>query len=199
MKQILLLLIAICISCTAYGQERETVEERRERRKVERQRTATTTRNSNIIFREFGFNMVSILQSVPILPNGRNGFPNYVFFFKRQKAGRKGLFRFHAAGSLGGIELSLTSFELKLGMEYPKSLINGWEYYYGYDFLTFVGARGTGGGIGFGPIFGIKYNLNDFITFGTEGSTLFTLSGLDGAVINMRPLNGIFISFKLYK
>ena len=147
--------------------------------------------------------MASIIQTVPILPTSRTGFPNYVFFYKRKKAGKEKSFRFHAAGSLGGVELSVTSFEMKIGMEYARSLTKGWEYYYGYDFLTFImgEGQGGGGGIGFGPIFGMKYNLNDFITFGTEGSTYFTLSGGDvsGAAINMRPLNGLFMSFKLYK
>ncbi len=200
MKQTLLLLIAICISFAVFGQEEETAQERRERLKLERKKSRTS-RNSNTVYREFGFNMISIIQTIPVLPTSRTGFPNHVFFFKRKKADKERVFRFHAGGSLGGVELSVTSFELKVGMEYPRSLTKGWEYYYGYDFLTFIQQEGQGGGIGVGPIFGMKYNLNDFITFGTEGSAYFTLSGgdIEGAAINMRPLNGLFMSFKLYK
>ena len=200
MKQTLLLLIAICISFAVSAQERETVEERRERNKLERRRTSGTS-DSNIIYREFGFNTVSILQSVPILPANRSGFPNYVFFLKRKKAGKERLFRFHAGGSLGGIEFAITALDFKIGMEYPKKLTKGWEYYYGYDFISFFNGQTTSAGIGFGPIFGVKYIVNDFITFGTEGSAYFTLAGGDvtGASLNMRPLNGIFLSYKLYK
>jgi len=195
MKQTLLLLIALCFSLTLYGQERETVQERRERLRMER-RDKSTNRNSNIIYKEYGFNMASILQSVPILPVGRDGFPNYVLFFKRKKTGKEKTFRFHAAGSLGGVEFAITSFELKLGMEYPRPLTNGWEYYYGYDFLTFVQNRGSEAGIGAGPIFGMRYNLNDFISFGTEGSAYLTISGgssSSGSAINLRPLNGLLL------
>jgi len=202
MKRTLLLLILICVSFVAFGQIEETAVEADSQRNLKERKEALAQQTSSTIYVEFGFNAASILQSIPVLPVGRSGIPSYAFFIKRKKQGKNRQFRFHVVGSLGGEELSFTNFEMKLGTEYPRTLTKGWEYYYGYDFITFIQDQASGAGIGFGPIFGMKYNLNDFITFGTEGSGYLTISGgnnSNGTTFNIRPLNGIFISFKLYK
>ena len=200
MKQILLLLIAICISIPVLAQEKEKEELTKAPFNPKTKRRVPSPKSKKIIYREFGFNTVSILQSIPIVPIGRTGFPIHAFFYKRKKEGKNKLFRFHAAGNIRGGEDNGSTFELKFGTENPRTLTKVWEYYYGYDFLLFT-EEGNSAGIGFGPIFGMKYKLSDFITFGTEGSGYFTISGGNNTNvgINLRPVNGIFMSFKLYK
>ena len=132
-----------------------------------------------------------------ILDFGSNNFTRDIYFLSYKRFFNKFAFRF-------GFDMSYSNYKYdhnnynknqnyfalrtRYGLEHRSNFSDKWTFYYGADFIlhyynsksyessTSVTTKSKGLKIGFGPIFGIEFNINKRLSLSTEGSLYGTLN-----------------------
>ncbi len=161
----------------------------------------TKYRYRRILYREFSFNLNSVFQHVPILPFGENTLNAYSILIRKRKTKRNSANRFGLSGTFAPGSSDINNFVLKWGKEWHQPLLNKWSYYVGFDMLTFASVNNDGGGLGAGPIAGLRFELNDRLFLSTESSLYLTLSGGRGINLGVtaRPPSALALNIRFVK
>ena len=156
------------------------------------------SKKKNILYREFSFNTSNIFQHVPILPLDGNSINAYDLLYRKRKYRKRNVNRFGITGTILVGGSTLNSFTLKWGKEWYHILLENWSYYVGYDILLYAQSTNNTGGLGVGPIAGLRYKLNERISLSTEGSMYLTTAPINGfgLALAMRPPNGIALNIR---
>lgn len=157
-----------------------------------------------VIYRELSMGLNSLFQHLPILPLGDSDLHTYDILYRRQRRHKRSATRFGFSGAFvvgggGNNTQLLSSFVLRWGRERYNNLFENWTYYTGYDFLIFAENNG-GGGIGTGPIAGLRYDLNERISLSAEGALYLTIGGVNPTVsLSARPPSSLTMNVRFYK
>jgi len=198
----LICLLFLLFALPSWAQEEQkTTEELTEQETKKKDKTKYKYRR--ILYREFSFNLNSIFQHVPILPFGENNLNAYSILFRKRKTRSNTANRFGLSGTFAPGSNIINNFVLKWGREWHNPLINKWSYYVGFDILAFVDVTSNdGGGLGTGPIAGLRFELNDRLFLSTESSLYLTIGGgtLDVNLgITARPPSALALNIRFVK
>lgn len=163
---------------------------------IEAQTTKTT---------ELGFNTSPLLTTFISIGQTEASNPPVAFTWKRVKTNGR-VFRmgigFNLRSRTGFIEPNTNQFFFNIGFERRRHISEKWEYYWGGDLMfnretSFSERSLIGDGIGLGPVLGIRYVVNDKISFSTE-STLYLVFG-EETFMSFIPPTSIYFNLEFKK
>jgi len=181
------LLFMLLLALPATAQKKESPSTKSKSKKIKQ--------NRKIEYREFSFNINSIFQHIPIIPTNDPGINAYDILFRRKRFHKKSTNRFGLSGTFLPNSGGINSIVLKWGREWHHPLLEEWSYYFGFDILVFGGPNT--GGLGTGPIGGLRYQINDRIFLSTE-SSIYLVIGEDLG-ITVRPPSAIALNIQFVK
>lgn len=154
---------------------------------------------------ELGFNSSPLLTSFISIGQTEAANPPVAFTWKRVKTNGR-VFRmgigFNLRSRTGFIEPNTNQFFFNIGFERRRDISEKWEYYWGGDLMfnretNFRERTLLGDGIGLGPVLGIRYVVNEKISFSTE-STLYLVFG-EETNMSFIPPTSIYFNLEFKK
>jgi len=156
-------------------------------------------------YTELGFNTSPLLTTFISIGQVEASNPPVAFTWKRVKNNGRVLrmgIGFNLRSETGFIEPNTNKFFFNIGFERRRNITEKWKYYWGGDLIfnrenNFRERSLIGDGVGLGPILGIRYVINDKISFSTE-STLYLVFG-DETFMSFIPPTSIYFNVQFKK
>lgn len=151
---------------------------------------------------EVGLNTTSLLKNFISIGNVPREDVIKSITYKRISNSRNG-FR-SAFGAASREEFGPTFFFLSMGYERRMKAFKGFSPYWGFDIYAHASDRqnrptsSIGRGFGFGPIFGLNYNVNDRLSLGTESAMYVNIDIVSAQFTFIPPLD-LFLNVKFNK